>query len=749
MIQSSTRLSMIALLLLLLVLSTGSIALVCDIYVDPRHDSSSSAAAIKVPGVPTVATLYEAANLVASSSVAHTNHYHNNNNNNNNSSNSKHRRCSQRQMICLATQVTHVLTQTLALDERHSCTAWQAVDGGSAKVRGGVALPWNNFAPYHRPPYQNQNGHRPQFRIYVTDLDPSLDLGQLTTGHPIVDACAHAPTADLYYYLENDDDDDDDDNPHTTMTLARHPNIWPNGTRPWFHMRNVTASNAFVRDATDDFAERHAFYTAAGAADDDHDDVWLHGYWTYDWADNYIKVAAIHRDDYIYDNVTTTAHHGFSVHSRYAIVNALAALDAPGEYYLDRRAHRLYVIPPLRKKIKNHHTNNSSSSLPKTAAATWVLSTTPTLLRVAHATDVTVRNVHWSVARGTAVVVTNATRVRLSGGSVTHVGGDWAVQFTNGTTASLVHNVSIADCACGGMWVQGGDRRTLTVAHNRVHHTRIHRFSTWKRTYTPGILVTDVGSTVAHCTIGDAPHMGVVVRNGNDNRIESNTFHDLCHETTDASAFYAGRSLADRGNVLRHNVFANIGPLNRSDLYNGFAGTTAIYLDDMMSGYAIYNTTIRHTEIGVLLGGGRDNDIVNITMMYVNTPFHVDARGIEWLPDQMRCRRLGLFEQELLYFRYKEPPWSDRYPRLVHLFEQGPDVCKPKYNRIDNFTFCHGQANNTFWVDEEGRLANLLLWENSFRNIRQDQTLCNGSNYSSVDFFANAVDTHKEKEESV
>ena len=41
---------------------------------------------------------------------------------------------------------------------------------------------------------------------------------------------------------------------------------------------------------------------------------------------------------------------------------------------------------------------------------------------------------------------------------------------------------------------------------------------------------------------------------------------------------------------------------------------------------------------------------------------------------------------------YQQPPWSTRFPELVHIFDDHP--CVPVYNDISNNTYCHDHSLN-------------------------------------------------------
>ena len=62
------------------------------------------------------------------------------------------------------------------------------------------------------------------------------------------------------------------------------------------------------------------------------------------------------------------------------------------------------------------------------------------------------------------------------------------------------------------------------------------------------------GNTVSHNEVYDAPQIGMI-GGGVNMLFEDNDLHDLAKGTADTGGFYAGRTWADRGNIVRRNKF--------------------------------------------------------------------------------------------------------------------------------------------------------------------------------------------------
>jgi hypothetical protein len=90
-----------------------------------------------------------------------------------------------------------------------------------------------------------------------------------------------------------------------------------------------------------------------------------------------------------------------------------------------------------------------------------------------------------------------------------------------------------------------------------------------------------VGNVYRYNTMETGPH-NAILGSGNNNLFEYNKVKNFCFETSDAGAFYTGRSWASLGNIVRYNEFSNV---RATELTYSGATISAIYLDDQMSGF--------------------------------------------------------------------------------------------------------------------------------------------------------------------
>ena len=75
-------------------------------------------------------------------------------------------------------------------------------------------------------------------------------------------------------------------------------------------------------------------------------DVWLHGYWFWDWAEQRQKVQSIDAAKRIIALAPPHHVYGYRKGQWYYALNLLPELDSPGEWYLERPSGVLYFWPP-------------------------------------------------------------------------------------------------------------------------------------------------------------------------------------------------------------------------------------------------------------------------------------------------------------------------------------------------------------------------------------------------------------------
>ena len=89
-----------------------------------------------------------------------------------------------------------------------------------------------------------------------------------------------------------------------------------------------------------------------------------------------------------------------------------------------------------------------------------------------------------------------------------------------------------------------------------------------------------------------------------------------------------GTAFVNVGNAVRHNTFRNIKAERAEGVSGSGSNSQAIYLDDIMSNWEIYNNTFTNCDNGIAISG-RFNRIHGNHFIHVNTPISGGVRGSE------------------------------------------------------------------------------------------------------------------------
>lgn len=407
----------------------------------------------------------------------------------------------------------------------------------------------------------------------------------------------------------------------------------------------------------------------------DEPDIWLHGYWFWDWSDAFAPVESIDPAQQMITLAQPYHHYGYRKGQRYYALNVLTELDRPGEWYVDRQQGKLYFLPPS-----------------PVEQGRVVLSRLPHLF--------VLKDCSWVTLRGFVLEATRSTAVTVSGGKCSTVAGctirntgSWAVRVSGGQGHAVL-GCDIEQVAEGGVALSGGERKTLTPAGHRAENNHIHHFGRIYRAYRPAVSVNGVGLQVRHNLIHHGPHNAIQL-GGNDHLIEFNEIHHVCFETGDVGAFYMGRDWTARGTVIRHNYFHHIqGP--------GLHGAMAVYLDDSASGISIVGNVFYKAGRAAFIGGGRDNQVVNNVFVDCPASLHVDARGVGWM--KYHVDPGGTLPERLKAMPYQSPPWRQKYPELLNILDDEPGL--PKGNVVR-----HNISHKGKWLDVEAKALPLIEFE--------------------------------------
>jgi parallel beta-helix repeat protein len=474
------------------------------------------------------------------------------------------------------------------------------------------------------------------------------------------------------------------------MTLARDPNIADDSfkTWKWFGYENVTAVDTGASSMT--FADTTAairWQAALGKGAD----MWLHGYFKFDWRDTFVRVSDITPSKTkaeaftLHVDPTTPPAYNLTKGCRFYALNALEFLDSPGEYFINHTSGEMFFWPPNTGQTETYDGGNAGPKL----SADVLVSVLPNVITSTGADHNRFEDLIISVSRGTVVDLHGDGAV-LRNNTISNGGGSCAVVDGN---EGLVQGCTVFGCGGSGIHLTAGDIHTLEHGNTSAVLNDVSGYSRICRTYQPAIEFQGVGMYVANNTLTDGPHCAIS-GGGNDNLFEFNRISHMSYECTDTGAFYVGRSWAQRGNVARYNHFDTIRPTER--LAQKSCSQNAFYLDDQMSGWEFYGNTIVNSSTGVLLGGGRDNKIYDNYFLNNDIDIAFDDRGLTW--QAKSCKKdcdpkLGTscFAAVLESLNYTQPPYSAHYlgADLAHIFDADQHPCTPVRNIIKGNRWCH------------------------------------------------------------
>ncbi len=388
-------------------------------------------------------------------------------------------------------------------------------------------------------------------------------------------------------------------------------------------------------------------------------DAMLYGYWALNWADQSVEVEAVEGGSGIIRSRQPSAY-GVSKGQRYYVFNLLEELDAPGEWYCDRSRGILYLLPP----------ENSVNSVVEISMLMQ------TLVSLEDASFVRFEDLEFGVSRGTLLSITGGRENVVIRCAFVN-GGANAVSIKGGER----HRVSgcrIADMGAGGISVSGGEVQTLRASGHCVENNTFRNYSRLERAYRPAVQVSGVGQVIRQNDISSAPHFAISF-SGNNHLIELNHIHDVCRESDDASAIYAGRSWLSRGTVIRHNLFRDI-----TGYQAGTHRVSGVYLDDGISGIEVSGNIFLNVAQGLMFNGGRDNRAEN--NLFIDNPNMMRGTDMSISFTTWAAGSWLTLNKALKTAPLESDAWRSAYPPLLTLAADEPQF--PKYNTVrDNLRF--------------------------------------------------------------
>ena len=431
------------------------------------------------------------------------------------------------------------------------------------------------------------------------------------------------------------------------------------------------------------------------------EDGWIFGYWQFDWADSYVKLKSVDAASHTMETGGVTDEFGSRKGQRWYALNLLEELDSPGEYYIDRRANRIYFWPPA----------------PLTTGKTYLTLRDKPLISLSDASNVTISGLTFEDTRGEGVHIEGGDD-NLIAGCVFRNMGLPGVRIASGQN-NHVESCDLYNMGQGGIALDGGNRLTMDLGLNRAYNNLIHDYSNWVRCYRPAIGVNGVGQIVENNLIYNGPHTAILL-GGNDHIIQHNEIHHVCRDTGDVGAFYMGRDWTMRGNDILGNYFHHLGGFSGQ----GFTDAMGVYLDDAASGATVQGNVFYKAGRAVMVGGGRDNHVTDNRFADCSPSIHVDARGIGWAKDHIKKGGDWQMYEKLEAVHYDKPPYSQYYPELAVMLNNDPAF--PKGTKVTGNVALGGkwtELQDSLTEEAAGFASNTFKPENPYTGLTDRQVL--------------------------
>jgi hypothetical protein len=311
---------------------------------------------------------------------------------------------------------------------------------------------------------------------------------------------------------------------------------------------------------------------------------------------------------------------------RYFVRGIKEELDAPGEWYYDRKAQTLYFWPPEAIGDKAVYA-----------------STLKHILSMEGCKNVEFRGFTFECSEGTGVQLKDCTGCKISAGTIRNVGDAMdlkensiyfqgsGVTVLGGSNNGIIGN-DIYDTGSYGIFLGGGsgilgeeffdeskkddtDTLDLTLGGNYAENNVIHHVGLVDRK-AKGIELIGAGNRVSHNLIYHIPQSGIYAW-GSKHTIEYNHIHHTCLEAEDTGAIGGGNIdwLSWHGLAIRYNYIHDtigFGFNEETGTWSSPHFTWALYPDWATTGAEIVgNILVRAPRELIHLHCGRGNRIEN------------------------------------------------------------------------------------------------------------------------------------------
>lgn len=385
-----------------------------------------------------------------------------------------------------------------------------------------------------------------------------------------------------------------------------------------------------------------------------HDEIWMFGYWKYDWADASSPIGSFNAKTGELSPKFVSLY-GTKTDAPYYFYNVLEELSAEGEWYLDRENGLLCLWKP--ENIEDAQIDLSLSLKPVIDSRADYITFDGLTVKGTRSDAI--------IIKGNNNTVQNCLIKNAAGNALLMTGSN-----------NLAYNNEITHTGKGGIIIDGGDTETLTPGNSKADNNYIHDWSEIYQTYQPAVTLLGVGNSCSHNEMVNSPHEAITYK-GNNHIIEYNNIHDVCLLSDDAGAIYSGRSWVWYGNIVRYNCIYNVG--------SGEHKPDGIYLDDALSGQQIYgNLLINIPRNSIHIGGGRDNIVTNnIIVNSGNNAIYFDDRARDGALNNGWFTHAHIDSGDMWDALYSSPwqseIWQEAFPEYKTLTDNIEKAETPEY----------------------------------------------------------------------
>lgn len=337
-------------------------------------------------------------------------------------------------------------------------------------------------------------------------------------------------------------------------------------------------------------------------------------------------IASIEEGQSVLRTARRIADYRAEVGARFFVDNVFEALDAPGEWYLDKASGTLYywpverefpkvqvVAPALQSLVELNGDAKNHEPVQYVAFRGFTF----------EATDYDFQKQDWYHSESAAVWLREASHCTFSDCRFVNLGGSALVGYGRCTHNSFLRN-EVAYCGAGAVTLNSnpnnqhlGDAADYWLAaYNRVSGNHIHHTGLIWKHGNPLCLNSAVHNVISHNSIHDVPRMGTcVTASAGGNLLEFNEVRRTNLETGDSGGIYFyNTDRAKEGNIVYNNLVADVIGMGTTE--DGKIVTPnytwGIYIDGESSKTTVRsNLVYRNVLGGVFINGGHGNAVEN------------------------------------------------------------------------------------------------------------------------------------------